>query len=424
MKLLELTPRLKRLLVLLAVASTVLVVQKTVQSRIRAWETPSILNTSENNANGRGSVEILSAPYRLDRVYQSMEGPSGNQGGIKLSPERGNDEVLYVTGVKSEVVDKDNKHSVSQEYFCHANLTLSQMSTDPETHNQGFARPTHMDWRLATLMPGRMEMKLPEGFGVPVKNGTLLDYFSMSINQNESAPRQTVRFRSKIDYTSAADTRALFRRSIYVHQKFRESVPDLTQTVTADAQAGVHVGAQCGSSCGRNQLSTIPSLAIDLSKPSHPGAACCVVSASMGGAARQFGEDSTIHWMVPPGEHSYTSDVSPQFELPFDTTAHYITGHLHPFGKRMRLIDKDNSCVVFEITSKDFSDKLGVQYMSEIINKPGVKLRKGGHYELVADYNNTTASPIDAMAIMYVYLAEDPDKSSSGAGRGIAAASN
>lgn len=399
------TPRLRLALISLAIASTVLVVQKAARARAAMLARPSVLCVREQLADGRGSVELLSAAYHIDRMYQSMEGPAGNQPGIKLSPGRGNDEVLYVTGVRSEVIAADSEAVISPEFFCHANLTLSPDSTTPAVHNAGFAEPKHMDWRLVTLAPGCMALRLPEGFGVPVKNGTLLDYYTMALNQNQGVPEQTVRIRSRIDYTTAGATRALFRRAVYVHQQYRQASGEKVK-----ADSGVHVGAKCGLSCDRNLLSTNPSLFIDLSLPTHPGAMCCVANASSGGVVPQFGADNTVHWMVPPGKHSYTTDVSTQFDLPFDADAHYITGHLHPYGKRMRLLEKETQRVVFEITSEDFKDKVGVQKMSDIVSKAGVPLRKEGRYELVADYDNTTTSPIDAMAIMYIYLGEKPEK--------------
>jgi hypothetical protein len=364
----------------------------------------SILSSSDS-PDGKGHLEILSAAYSMDRLYPSMEGPASNQGSIKLSPGSSEDEVLFVTGISSQMVDKENRREAPVEFFCHANLTLSLGNSSPDKHNASFEHPTHMDWRLATLVPGSMSLHLPEGFGVPVKNGTLLDYYTMSLNQNPGVPSQKVRIKSRIDYTHARNTRALFRRSVYVHQQFREvpAAPAAMQSSVA------HAGAACGQSCNRNQLSPNPSMFVDLAAPVHPGATCCVSNASAGGLMQQFGGDNTIHWLVPPGRHSYRTDVTAQIELPYDTTAHLITGHLHPYGKSVRLVDKHSGKVIFEITSQDFSGKIGVQHMSEIVSTEGVPIRKGSQLELVADYENTTDHPIDAMAIMYFYLAESPN---------------
>lgn len=397
-------PRFRLYATLLTLGSVVLIHQRVTEREKRALQASTILANHEL-PDGRGSLEILSSAYVIDRLYQSMEGPASNHPSIQLSAARGDDEILYVTGIRSEVVDKDNRAVVSPEYFCHANLTLNPATTTPEKHNAGFPSPAHMDWRLATLVPGHLALRLPEGFGVPVKNGTRLDYYTMALNQNAGAPHQTVRIRSRIDYTRAPATRALFRRAVYVHQQYQD-----VKGAAVAAKPAAHAGSACGQSCDRNQLGADHSLFVDLSVPAHPGATCCVGNASAAGIMAQFGGDNTIHWMVPPGKHSYKTDVTAQMELPYDTTAHMITGHLHPYGRSMRLVDKQTGKVLFEITSQDFSDKVGVQKMSEIPLPQGVPMRKGAPLELVCDYENTTAQPIDAMAILYLYLAESPDK--------------
>jgi hypothetical protein len=62
--------------------------------------------------------------------------------------------------------------------------------------------------------------------------------------------------------------------------------------------------------------------------------------------------------------------------------------------------------VVFEITAEHLTGRLGVKRMSEVTSREGIPLRKGRRYELVTEYNNTLGKPIDAMAIVYAYLAE------------------
>jgi hypothetical protein len=396
-------PRFWLYATLLATGTGVLGYQHFARLQQRALAACSVLSSSDS-PEGQGHLEILSAAYMMDRLYQSMEGPAGNQPAIKLSPAAKDDAVLFITGVSSQVVDEGNRAGASAEFFCHANLTLNPETSSPDKHNASFEQPAHMDWRLATLVPGSMSLQLPAGFGVPVKNGTQLDYYTMALNQNPGTPHQSIRIKSRIDYTRAPATRPLFRRSVYVHQQFR----DLPSAATVVASTE-HAGAACGQTCNRNQLGSDPSLFVDLATPTHPGATCCVSNASDGGVMPQFGTGNTIHWMVPPGTHSFKTDVTAQMELPYDTTAHFITGHLHPCGKSMRLVDKQSGKVVFEITSQDFKDKIGVQHMSDIVSSKGVPMRKGHPLELVAEYENTTDHPMDAMAIMYLYLAESPD---------------
>lgn len=356
-------------------------------------------------AAGGGVLEILSAPYKIDRMYQSMKGPLSVQEGLQLSDQEPDSATLFLTGVESEIVDANTLETKPPEFFCHANLTLAAKTETPAAYNKSFSPPTHGDWRLFTLVPGKLGLKLPQGFGVPVSNRTRLDYLTMVLNQNTGVPVQDVRVRTRITYASPAENiRPVFRRSVYVYLAHK---PGSGSSVAADPKA--HEGEKCGETCRVDMKAGTPSLFKDLSLKNHPGASCCVENASDGGVMMQFGSNNTIHWMVPPGAHTYTTDVSKQLNLPFDTKAHYITGHLHPTGVKMRLVDKTSGGTVAEIKSADFKDKTGVQDMTEIVSQDGIPIKKDGQYELVAEYNNTTGGPIDAMAILYLYMAEQPD---------------
>lgn len=110
--------------------------------------------------------------------------------------------------------------------------------------------------------------------------------------------------------------------------------------------------------------------------------------------------------MVPPGEHEYHTEVTPQLELPYDTYIHYATGHLHPFAESLKLVDMDSGETLLEINSSDFNDKFAVEHMSEFSSKDGIMVRKDGRYELIAKYHNTGSHPVDAMAILYFYASE------------------
>ena len=195
--------------------------------------------------------------------------------------------------------------------------------------------------------------------------------------------------------------RPLFRRALYVYQQFSE---DIDQLPTIDKMC--HQGELCASSTDTDQKSDTPSTFSKVAKssPQHPGATCCVANASTDGVLKQFGKANTIHWMVPPGRHRYESEVTEQFGLPFDTTAHYVTGHLHPFALSLSLIDAKTGKTVFHIRSRDYEDRRGVAFMSEIVSSKGMPLAKGQRFILRAEYNNTSEKPIDAMAILYVYL--------------------
>ncbi|HEX2748149.1 MAG TPA: hypothetical protein VHM91_09140 [Verrucomicrobiales bacterium] len=364
-----------------------------------------VLGRKAAAAGKSGELEIVSSPYRIDRMYRSMEGPSTVQERMRLSESHPDSATLFVTGVESEVVDAQTLEKRSPEFFCHANLTLCAATETPEAHNGGFSPAVHADWRLFTLVPGKLGMKLPPGFGVPIHNKTRLDYLTMVLNQNQDVPVQDIRIRTRVTYADSSENiRPVFRRSVYVYQSHKEGKET---AMTIDPKE--HQGEKCGESCKLDLKAAVPSVFADLGIKNHPGASCCVENASADGVMQQFGSNNTIHWMVPPGTHSYTTDVSKQMNLPYNTRAHYITGHLHPTGVKLKLVDNSSGATVAEIQSADFKDKTGVQDMTEIVSQGGIPFKKDGQYSLVAEYNNTTGHPIDAMAILYLYLSEKPD---------------
>lgn len=356
---------------------------------------------------GQFEVALLSSAYRLDRYYGSMQGPADKLAGIQVFRDASPDTTVWMTGADTRIVAADSLAPISPEYFCHANLTLSPEQGTPLEHNRGFGDKTHLDWRLFTLVPGRMSIRLPEGFGIPIRNRTMLDLFTMSLNQNPGPIARDVRMKTRL-FVHAGDTplRPLFRRALYVYQQ-HQTGPGADSNTPSPG----HEGEACALSVMEDQQGETPSRFIRIrptpDDPTHPGASCCVPNASAGGILPQFGPDHTVHWMVPPGRHRYRSDVSRQLQLPFDTTVHYATGHLHPSGVSLTLIDLETSETLFHITGRGFPNRTGVAHMSEYSSATGVPLHRDGRYELIAEYDNRTDAPIDAMGILYLYATEN-----------------
>ena len=348
-------------------------------------------------------MTLLSQTYKIDQKYMSMQGPSSYQSEIVMTDDVDSSKTIYLTGVRSHLVNVDDSKTLSAEFFCHSNLTFAHKGITPQEHNGSFNPPTHMDWRIFTLIPGKLEINLPKGFGIPIKADTPLDYFTMTLNQNPGSEPGELRVKTSLIWSDkATGIQPVFRRHLYVYQQHEKTEKNNSAGVTF-----THSGQLCGQSTDGDQTGQVPSsFASRLSQ--HPGATCCVDNASPSGILNQFGSKNTIHWMVPPGIHIYRSDVSNQFKLPYATRAYYVTGHLHPYAKSLQLIDLETKEVLFDIKSKDFKDKIGVEEMSEVISQEGVLIKPDGRYELVTTYNNTTDKPIDAMAILYLYLAENP----------------
>ena len=299
------------------------------------------------------------------------------QSGIRLATAE-KSRVQWITGLETQVVDATEQKPISQEFFCHSNLTFGEHDLTPDQHNEELGGKTHLDWRLFTLVPGRLAIDLPPGFGVPIPNDAALDYLTMSLNLNARDRVVNVRMRTKV-HTIAGDepgapTKALFRRALYVMQRRSQA-------------------ADTGHSCMAN------------ARTQHIGAGCAEVSKANLTAGKP-GEDLINLWSVPPGRHVYTMEITPQLNLPFDTTIHYATIHVHPFARGMELRDLTTGITVFRLNSQDWPDRIGVAHVDEFKSVDGVRIFRDHRYELSAEYDNTSASNADAMAILYLYLLE------------------
>ena len=334
----------------------------------------------EAKAKAEGLQTLVSDAYRLDKIYRSMEGPWSIQSGIHLATGAKSG-VLWVTGLETEVVDAAVQKPISQEFFCHSNLTFAEHGRTPLQYNQQLGGKTHLDWRLFTLVPGRSSIELPSGFGVPIPADAALDYVTMSLNLNERDQVVNVRMRTKV-HTLAADqpgapTKALFRRALYVLQPHGVSAK---MGPACMAQAGMHMGAGCA----------------ELSKVNMSGEV----------NANKRGDGLMNHWIVPPGHHIYTTEITPQLNLPFDTTIHYATMHVHPFARGMELRDLTTGTTIFRLNSQDWPDRVGVAYVEEFKSIEGIPIQRDHRYELSAEYDNPLDSETDAMAILYLYFLE------------------
>jgi len=282
---------------------------------------------------------------------------------------RGKAQVQWVTGLETEVVDATDEKPISQEFFCHSNLTFAEQGVTPRDINQRFGGKTHFDWRLFTLVPGRRSIELPTGFGVPVPADAPLDYLTMSLNLNPQPDAVNVRIRTKVhtigEGEPGAPSRALFRRALYVLQPKDPS-------------------AQMGPACLASAMQ-------------HVGAGC---------AEFKPPEGAVNHWIVAPGHHLYRTEITPQLNLPFDTTIHYATIHVHPFARGMALRDLTTGKTIFRLNSQDWSDRVGVAHVDELKSIEGIVIARDHRYELTAEYDNTSGANTDAMAILYLYLLE------------------
>jgi hypothetical protein len=342
---------------------------------------PAVFSLRRPEPEKKSILTLISDSYRLDKRYRSMEGPSSVQREIKFAAKT-KSPVQWITGLEIEVVDAYKQTPISPEFFCHSNLTFADHGDTPDQYHARLGGKAHLDWRLFSLVPGRSAIDLPPGFGVPVPSDASLDYFTMSLNLNPRSDAVNVRMRTRLHMIAAdepgAPAKALFRRAVYVLQREGDSTGMGPKCI---AKPGVdHIGAGCG----------------EWSK----------VKLSDGSTMLMPVEGTTNHWTVPPGHHIYQSDITPQLNLPFDTTIHYATIHVHPFARGMELRDLTTGQLVLRLNSRDWTDRTGVAQVDEFKSIDGIPISRSHRYQLSVDYDNTSGATTDAMAILYMYLLE------------------
>ena len=253
---------------------------------------------------------VLSQTYTIDKKYRSMEGPSSVQR-ITLGPGTGTKpELLWITGVRTEMVAEDGSTPQLPELMCHVNVDL-----EPSFHQALFDLRRPVGSRLITLSQGMLSAKVPPGFGFPIASNEPLLLFTQVLNLNIEKPNNLkVRHRVTIDYVRDRDLarpmKPLFNVGASGMVQLDNNPIALTTSMTSAPGTAAAGGAHNGASC--------------LMGSRAPNA-----TASSADYVDPEGRKMTGHWIVPPGHQVNHSDVTWFMGLPFDTRLHYAAVHRH-----------------------------------------------------------------------------------------------
>lgn len=313
---------------------------------------------------------VTSPVYHIDRKYKSMFGPDALQE-VRLLD--GPPELVWITGYKTTVVDAASEQPMSQEFMCHANLDL-----DVQRYYEVFPTRVPLSGRVFTLSQGQQDIRMPPGFGIPVWTGDPLKLTTQVLNLNLEQPDLNVKHEVTIrfvrDSELTAPMRPLFQAAVQGFKALGEAK---------------HYGLEEG----------------DVNASTH-GDGCSVGMSAVEGDvdADKLGQKFTAHWIVEPGREEARTNVTRFLNLPYDTTAHYIAVHLHPFAESLSLVDLTTGETLFTSKTRPTTGKIGIEHIDWFESQEGLKLHKDHEYELVSVYNNTTDQPVDSMAVMYMYL--------------------
>lgn len=319
---------------------------------------------------------ITSKTFHIDRQYTSMDGPALED---KADFNQDNKhELLWITGFKAEVIDPITKASLPLKYFCHTNLQFDLNAADISTRKKAFGQWTENDFKLVSLVQGNMDVKLPEGFGIPIFSDEPLSSYSMVINPDHHVKPFDAQV--KATYTYVKDSELTKPMKSLVRRVVSLRVP----LTLAEQKAGKKI--KCG--CDKE-------METELARP--------VLTTPMNVYQPPQGQASSYHWFVPPGKHRYSYKWGKGLKIPYDTTVHYIGLHLHPYGTYIELWDNTAKKTIFRAKAKNFKDGMGVESIEHVESIKGIPFYSTHEYEIICEYNNTSKEDVNAMAMIYLY---------------------
>lgn len=323
--------------------------------------------------------QFLSDLYTIEKKYKSMEGPASMK---KVTLLDGPPELLWITGVKTEMVEEDGKTAQLPELMCHVNVDL-----EAERHRALFNLERAVATRLVTLSQGITDTRVPAGFGFPILSNEPLLVYTQVLNHNIDNPQNlAVRHRVTFEFIRERDLRKPIKPLMNLGASGMVLIDD----------------SPLKFDLGISDISTGQPAA----SPEH-GASCLMLQRAPNatGMGSDYvdpqGRKLTGHWVVPPGRQVNHSDVTWFMGLPFDTKLHYAAVHLHPFAESLTLRDVTADKVIFSARAKNPENRIGLDHVDTFLSTEGVKLYKDHKYELISVYNNTTREVHDSMASIF-----------------------
>jgi hypothetical protein len=313
------------------------------------------------------SHTVYSNALRLDTLYASMQGPYHTMR-VTLA-DTASHELLWIVGYEASIVDADSHAPMSAEYMCHSNADL-----DMARHRQIFGWKKWPNRRLFTLSEGQSEVKLPEGFGVPIRSDEPLLVTAQVLNHNHVGPPVRVRQRVTVHFIR---DRAARRPLVPLYQT---SVSTLVHLEGPAGEYGTPADehAHHGSPEGM-AADTIP-------------------------FRDKSGRVFSGHWVIKPGRDERRTPVNGWLDLDGDQTIHFVSVHMHPFAESIALRDVTSGQTIVASKSENHAERVGLSRVEQIAAPQGIPLRKDHTYELVSAYNNTSSVDRSAMAVLYLYL--------------------
>jgi hypothetical protein len=343
----------------------------------------------------RHTKVILSKALTVDGIIKSMEGPYDFEA-LTMMPLDEPEELIWLTGFKSEIVQEDGATPALSEFMCHTNLDFEAREYWNRMLKHRETPRTAPTVRMFTLSQGAFSAEFPPGFGYPMSSHQKLSLFTQVLNHNEKDINTKVRHRVTITYVRDRDVEEpMIPLYSVAPQGLKLLSGDSGHFNVSEPDESKH-----GPSC-------LPGLA---APSAFPGSL----------KKDKLGRKFTGHWVVEPGVEENHTNVTHIMQLPYDTTLHYANVHLHPFAEFIELRDITAGETILRSEVKAPEGRIGITRVDDLSSVEGLPLYKDHEYEIVSRYNNTSGVKQDAMATVFLYLRDkgfDKTKVRLGAGR-------
>lgn len=309
------------------------------------------------------------------------ERSSGKSTQSVIDPKR---ELLWLKGIKLEVLDENDRLLPDAEFICHMNVDVDQAARDaifPEGQRC-------QNSRIFTLTQGQTEIVFPDGFAVPAASDEvwLLEF--------QAANRTT------------DEHRRVKHRCTFAFVKDSELVYPLKALTWFSPYISVIVDHDTPEARAKEQKDMPDCLGMSYGVTAPNGAPGMIFSDPL---KRRL----TGHWVVPPGKHTYSSPVTKLYNAGFeadeDRLVHLVWTHVHPLCTSISLSQcgKDRRPLFTAHCKTDVSKGLQLESIETISSEKGILLPKGGRYQMDVSYDNVTKEAYDSMAVIGLFFADN-----------------
>jgi len=330
------------------------------------------------------TATFYSTDLMIDTIYRSMQGPFEIKP-IAIDPN--SEELLWITGYESKVLQAESNVTLGPAFMCHNNLDYGKAEQLPWQ-----LKTSGANHRIFTLSQGQSKIQFPEGFGIPIPANQSLNMVSQVLNHHRPELFINTKHQSELKYLRESEIdgemKALYQQAVFVTKQLSGAEGDHGMPLSClpyhdheDSPKEADVDHDCSIEYSRE--------------------------ADYNPYQDKYGRKFTGHWVIPYGPDTLRTNVSKMMDLDDSSRIHLISVHLHPYAEALELWDLSSNQLIYEASFQKDSMNFGFKEIDYFSSKEGIPVYADHQYELVSAYDCTDSlNEHTAMAVMYLYLSE------------------